>query len=85
VTFREILAEFASYRQGVDTQYEVHLFQRVSPRGEALDGFDIEDPQAMAAEQARLERIKRSCGLSLPGSGVFFIRRSMSSAYGARS
>ncbi len=60
MTFREILAEFAAHRQGVDAQYEVHLFQRVSPRGEALDGFDIEDPQAMAAEQARLERIKRS-------------------------
>ncbi len=60
MTFREILAEFAAHRQGVDTQYEVHLFQRVSPRGEALDGFNIEDPQAMAAERERLERMQRS-------------------------
>ena len=37
MTFREILAEFAAHRQGVDAQYEVHLFQRVSPRGEALE------------------------------------------------
>jgi hypothetical protein len=59
VTFREILAEFAQHRQGVDTQYEVHLFQRLSPRGEALDGFDIEDPQAMAAERERLEKMRR--------------------------
>ena len=60
MTFREILGEFAVYRQGVDAQYEVHLFQRLSPRGEALDGFDIEDPQAMAAERERLERMQRS-------------------------
>ncbi len=60
MTFREILAEFAAHRQGVDAQYEVHLFQRVSPRGEALDGFNIEDPQAMAAERERLERAQRS-------------------------
>lgn len=56
---REILEEFAAHRQGVDT-YEVHLFSRTSPRGDPLRDFDIEDPQAMAAEVARLERIARS-------------------------
>jgi hypothetical protein len=66
VTFREILAEFAAHRQGVDTQYEVQLFQRVSPRGEALDGFNIEDPQAMAAERERLEKMQRSRPLPAP-------------------
>ena len=66
MTFREILAEFAAHRQGVDTQYEVHLFQRLSPRSETLDGFDIEDPQAMAAERERLEKMQRSRPLPAP-------------------
>lgn len=59
MTFREILAEFAAHRQGVDLEYEVHLHRHWSPRSLALDGFNIDDPQAMAAERERLLAAER--------------------------
>ena len=64
MTFREILAEFAAHRQGVDAKYEtgVRVYEAgYDPRGWTLrEDFDIEDPQAMEAERERLERMPRA-------------------------
>jgi hypothetical protein len=58
VTSREILEEFAAHRQGVDAEYEVgvRIMDGTDFHGWGLEGFDIDDPQAMAAERERLER-----------------------------
>ena len=49
---RHVLEEFASYGPANEVRYGFGLLTR-----HALEGFDIEDPEAMRAEQARLERV----------------------------